>query len=125
MKHIGRIRHGRWQCNICRAAWATVEGAKRAKKPCPEIPLPHGLYRREHIVYPTWSKEEPEEGREPVDALCDDGGCPCMTHACDCDVCTAKIDAPGLNVLRDDHECSGGGLLTYLERGEIVKTVPC
>ncbi|MFJ4739009.1 hypothetical protein [Streptomyces sp. NPDC088775] len=80
---------------------------------CPGVPLPHG-FKREHIVYPTWGTdrscanwncEEPDpthlHGPEPY---CDDINCPCMTHTRDCDVCEGGILAPGLNVLRDNHE---------------------
>lgn len=110
--HVGQVRAGRWQCNGCRAAWATEEAAKGSKFSCPKVPLPHGhRFDREHRVHPTWSKDVAEGyGANP---LCDDAQCPCMSHQCDCDVCTETIKAPGLNVLQDDHEQGGWKLSSY------------
>jgi hypothetical protein len=65
-------------------------------------PLPHGHpYSREHVVYPTWYDQG--NGHGP-DRLCDELGCFCMSHECDCDVCTGVIDVPALKILNDSHE---------------------
>lgn len=116
MKHVGQVRAGRWRCNKCRGAWATAEGAEASTRPCPEVPLPHGFYRREHLVHPTAT----EDGRGP-DPYCEENSCPCMKHTCPCDVCTGVIEAPALNVLRDNHD--GDGLLTSFDRAQVARTV--
>lgn len=129
MKHSVRKRpEDRWQCTGCRAAFISKESAGRAKFPCPRVPLPHG-FKREHIVYPTWSKDrscetwgcpdpDPSHAWHGPDAYCDDTGCPCMTHTCDCDVCNGAVSAPGLNVLRDNHEGSEAEKLSRRDRVE-------
>jgi hypothetical protein len=116
VKHKGQVRAGRWQCNACRAAWASAEAAEKSTKPCPGVPLPHGFYRREHLVYPLAT----EDGHGP-DPYCDDTSCPCMRHDCQCDVCTGVIEAPALNILRDNHD--GDGALTRFDRAQVVRTV--
>lgn len=85
------------------------ESAGAAEFECPGVPLPHGKYKREHVVYPVWAKDVDAE----IDALCDEASCPCMTHRCDCDVCKDRIQAPGLNVLRDNHEAGAGALSRF------------
>jgi hypothetical protein len=110
VRHAVRWRpEGRWQCTGCRAAFASEENAQQALFECPGVPLPHGMYKREHIVDPGWAKDPDAE----IDALCDESSCPCMTHTCDCDVCEDKIQAPGLNVLRDNHEAGEGALSRF------------
>lgn len=119
MKHKTRLRAGRYQCVGCRAAWATKEAARKSKSGCPDRPLPHGHPNdRQHIVFPTWAKETPEEDRGEVDPLCDDGSCPCSTHKCDCHVCTETIDAPRLKILLDSHE-GDDRKLTHTDREDV------
>lgn len=128
MKHTVRLRpEGRYQCTGCRAAFLSREVAGRARFNCPRVPLPHG-FAREHVVYPKWGTdrscanwncEEPDpshlHGPEPY---CDDTQCPCMTHTCDCDVCNGTVSAPGLNVLRDNHEGDTAEKLSRRDRVE-------
>lgn len=110
-----RRPEGRWQCTACRAAWLTPTGHQLAAQPCPGLPLAHGHpLEREHVVYPTWSKDActPDNCADPdpthshgPDRLCDYSGCMrCVAHSCDCDVCQQNVTAPGLNVLHDPQE---------------------
>jgi hypothetical protein len=78
----------------------------------------HGMRdsgQRQHIVYPTWSKDrscqawdcdEPhcEGGFHGPEPYCDEPGCGLCMHHCDCDVCEGRVTAPALNVLVDSHE---------------------
>ncbi|WP_414167232.1 hypothetical protein ACMATS_06370 [Streptoverticillium reticulum] len=112
---LRRRPEGRYQCTRCRAAWHTRGDAAASVQACWGWPLPHGHpYRREHIVYPAWSKlrtctawgcEEPDPAHwHGPDKWCDDSSCFCMRHTCDCQVCKGTICAPGLYVLLDPHE---------------------
>ena len=103
MRHTLRGRpEGRLQCTRCRAAYSTAESAALSAVPCYGGPLPHGhRYEREHVLYPL--SYDRGTGMGP-DRLCDDGGCICVGHDCDCDVCRDVLDAPGLKVLMDSHD---------------------
>ncbi|MGW3232494.1 hypothetical protein [Kitasatospora sp. NPDC001095] len=107
MKHILRGRpQGHLQCTECRAGFLHKESARRAQQPCYEQPLPHGhRYDREHVVYPTWYDQG--NGHGP-DRLCDEPGCICVQHTCDCDVCTEQLQVPVLNILNDSQEGQTG-----------------
>ncbi|MFI5861837.1 hypothetical protein [Streptomyces sp. NPDC051546] len=106
---------GRLQCIRCRAAFRDRESASRSRFTCPGEHLAHGLVgQREHLVYPTWSRDrtcaawncnepDPQHWHGP-DPLCDSPGCGLCLHTCDCDVCEAHVSAPGLNRLLDSHE---------------------
>lgn len=129
MKHTVRKRpEGRWQCTGCRAAFMSEESARASKFTCPRVPLPHGPVR-EHIIYPTWGRDQscaswgcpdpdPTHDFHGPGLYCDDTACPCVRHACDCDVCEMRVRAPGLNVLRDDHEGSAKRLLSSYDQVE-------
>ncbi|WP_369272376.1 hypothetical protein AB5J55_22385 [Streptomyces sp. R11] len=104
MKHQIRPHpEGRLQCTGCRAAFATEEGTRTSKFECPRVPLAHGhRYEREHVLYPF--SYDRGDGYGP-DRLCDVIDCPlCVGHACDCDVCTDRLEAPSLKVLNDSQE---------------------
>ncbi|MFD8594540.1 hypothetical protein ACFV1L_06025 [Kitasatospora sp. NPDC059646] len=53
------------------------------------------------MLYPTYYDRGTGHG---PDRLCDDGGCFCMRHECDCDVCREVLNVPGLKVLMDSQE---------------------
>ena len=103
MRHnLKRRPEGRLQCTRCRAAYSTPESAALSAVPCYREPLPHGhRYDREHVLYPL--SYDRGTGMGP-DRLCDEGGCICINHNCDCDVCRDVLDAPGLKVLMDSQE---------------------
>lgn len=123
MGHIVRRRpEGRWQCIGCRAAFVSEGAAGVSRFPCPRVKLPHGPLR-DHVIWPTvgrdrscsaWNCEEPDPSHDfhGPGLYCDDMQCPCQAHACDCDVCEMRIEAPGLNVLLDNHEGNGEWLLS-------------
>jgi hypothetical protein len=113
---LRRRPEGRWQCTRCRAAFADKTAADRARFRCPGRPLVHGLLgQREHIRYPTWSKDrsceawncpepDPSHNWHGPDPYCDEITCTVCLHDCDCDVCEGHVRAPGLYRLIDSHE---------------------
>ncbi|MGW6745948.1 hypothetical protein ACWGDX_35295 [Streptomyces sp. NPDC055025] len=117
MKHHLRKRpEQRLQCLRCRAAFTDHDSASRSTFACPGEPLVHGLLgRREHIRYPTWSKDrsceswgcpdpDPTHQWHGPDPYCDELGCSFCLHDCDCDVCEGSVHAPGLHRLVDSLE---------------------
>ncbi|MFJ8041225.1 hypothetical protein ACIRBX_12035 [Kitasatospora sp. NPDC096147] len=101
---LRRRPEGRLQCLDCRAAFLTEDSARQATAPCEGRHLPHGhRYNREHVVYPTWYDQGSGIG---PDRLCDEPGCFCVQHTCDCDVCREVIRVPALSILLDSREGS-------------------
>ncbi|MFF9667243.1 hypothetical protein ACF1FY_34865, partial [Streptomyces althioticus] len=60
------------------------------------------------ILYPT--SYDPGTGHGP-DPLCDDSGCICVRHSCDCDVCRDDLNIPGLKSLLDSQETEREGTM--------------
>ncbi|GGU76989.1 hypothetical protein GCM10010211_48610 [Streptomyces albospinus] len=114
--HLRRRPEQRLQCLRCRAAFTDETSAQRSTFPCPDEPLAHGLLgQREHIRYPTWSKDrscaawncpdpDPSHNWHGPDPYCDESPCPTCLHNCDCDVCEGRVRAPGLYRLVDSLE---------------------
>ncbi|MEV7282562.1 hypothetical protein [Streptomyces sp. NPDC093111] len=115
--HVLRMRpEGRLQCTRCRAAFLDRDNAARSRFTCPGGPLAHGLIgRREHVLYPTWSKDrscsawgcpdpDPSHAWHGPDPFCDETTCSLCLHDCDCDVCEGLVHAPGLYRLVDSRE---------------------
>ncbi|WP_329022573.1 MULTISPECIES: hypothetical protein [Streptomyces] len=114
--HLRKRPEGRLQCTRCRAAFVTRESAGRARFDCPDEALAHGLLgQREHVVYPTWSKDrscstwgcpdpDPAHDFHGPDPFCDETACGTCLHDCDCDVCEGRATAPGLYRLIDSRE---------------------
>ncbi|MGW1836940.1 hypothetical protein [Streptomyces sp. NPDC002067] len=117
MRHALRKRpEQRLQCLRCRAAFLDDASAQGSTFPCPGEPLVHGLLgQREHIRYPTWSKDRgcaawncpdpaPSHNWHGPDPYCDETPCRICLHDCDCDVCEGHVRAPGLYRLVDSLE---------------------
>ncbi|MGW2415977.1 hypothetical protein ACWCV5_27955 [Streptomyces tubercidicus] len=114
--HLIKRPEQRYQCSRCRAAFLTREGGRASRFECPGVPLAHGIEgRREHVIYPTWSKDRscatwgcpdpnPAHQWHGPDPYCDELSCLRCMHACDCDVCEGRVWAPGLFRLVDSHE---------------------
>ncbi|MGV9312618.1 hypothetical protein ACWDR0_10525 [Streptomyces sp. NPDC003691] len=111
--HLRRRPEGRLQCTRCRAAFLSEESASLSRFACPGVPLVHGLIgQREHIVYPTWSRDrscgtwncpdpDPSHTWHGPDPYCDKPACRICLHTCDCDVCEGRVRSPGLTRLID------------------------